>query len=286
MRYLAIQNASLLETLATMSPQSSKTTLRSWVKEGRVSVDGEIAKRADQEVQKGQKVEVGPRPNLVTKGVEIVYEDPHLIVINKPIGMLSVATAFEKGETAHAILKAKYRPKKVYVVHRLDQDTSGIMLFALSEKAWEKLKNTFEKHAIDRKYCALVEGTVQSRSGSWRSYLWEDPNYVVRSTPDPDKGRLAITHYRRKGISKKYTWLELTLETGRKNQIRVQCADAGHPVLGDAKYGATANPMKRLGLHAQYLAFDHPITGKKMTFNSKIPAAFQKIIDRLEEEDA
>jgi tRNA pseudouridine32 synthase/23S rRNA pseudouridine746 synthase/23S rRNA pseudouridine1911/1915/1917 synthase len=268
------ENASLLEALMRLSPESSKSTLRSWLKEGRVAVDGKTIKNGSTLVQKGQSIKISPKTPFTKGGIRILYEDSHLIVIEKPEGLLSVSTPFEKGKTAHAFLKEKYRPRKVYVVHRLDQETSGVMLFALTEKACRLLKDTFERHDIERVYWAIIEGAIVPPTGTWSSYLWEDSSYYVHSTSDSEKGQLAVTHYKVKVSSKHYSWLELKLETGRKNQIRVHCQDAGHPVVGDRKYGARTNPIKRLCLHAHTLAFRHPMTGKKMHFTSDPPETF------------
>lgn len=269
---------SLLNILIKISPQSSKSTLRSWLKDGRITVDGQIIKAGNTPVQQGQKILVESKPQMVANKLRIIYEDNDLVAIEKPEGLLSVATAFEKEETAHSLLKAKYRPRKVYVVHRLDQDTSGVMLFALSEKGYNGLKEIFEKHEIERKYCAIVEGRLDSKQGTWQSHLYEDANYIVHSTKDLHKGQLAITHYQVTASSSRYSRVELTLETGRKNQIRVHCSDAGHPVVGDKKYGAITDSLQRLCLHAFLLALKHPITGKQMRFASPIPQIFDRLI--------
>jgi tRNA pseudouridine32 synthase/23S rRNA pseudouridine746 synthase/23S rRNA pseudouridine1911/1915/1917 synthase len=268
----------LLEVLAELSPESSKTSQRSWIKEGRITVDGQVIKSPTAIIHAGQEVALGVRPKLIEEGkLRILYEDRHLVVIEKPTGLLSVATNFEKAETAHALLKKKYS-HKVFVVHRLDQDTSGVMLFALNETARDQLKLLFEKHEIVRSYTAIVEGHLETRSGTWQSYLREDENYVVYSTPETENSQLATTHYTVLSSSKRYTKLELNLETGRKNQIRVHCQDAGHPVAGDTKYGAQTNPIHRLCLHAHLLTFIHPITKQKMRFESPLPPIFQKIV--------
>ncbi len=268
----------LLEALALLAPQSSKTTLRSWLKEGRVVVDGHVEKVGSKLIKKDQILTIGGKPSPTIEGLRILYEDSHLIVIDKPNGLLSVAASFEKEKTAHAILKNHYRPRKIYVVHRLDQDTSGIMLFAFSDKAYEKLKKTFEEHDIEREYIAILEGRINETKGQWESYLYEDENYKVHETLDPDLGRLAITHFEVVDTNKYYSLVKFKLETGRKNQIRVQCKAAGHSVVGDIKYGAISNPLRRLCLHAQRLSFKHPITGKEMDFASPVPKEFNKLI--------
>lgn len=278
MKFVSSGDVMLLDALFQAAPNSSKTTVRSWLKKGRIYVDGQVVKAGNTLVNKGQTIEIKSRPHYFKKGVKILYEDQYLVAIEKPEGLLSVATAFQKDQTAHAFLKTRFRPKRIYVVHRLDQDTSGVILFALNKHALENLKAAFEKHEIERRYVAIVEGHLATQTGTWISYLYEDENYYVHSTKNKRKGQLAITHYKVCGISKKHTLLDLRLETGKKNQIRVHCQDAGHPVAGDQKYGAHSNPIKRLCLHAYYLSFKHPITQKIMRFESKVPVSFFRIV--------
>ena len=277
-QFIAEDNSSLLDLLAKKSPNSSKTTLRSWIKEGRVTVDGQIAKQGNDPINKGQQIALTSKQHLIEGTLRIFYEDAHFVANEKPVGLLSVATAFDKTETAHALVKRHYHPHKVYVVHRIDQDTSGVMLFALSEDGYNNLKELFKEHDIQRSYYAVVEGKLSPPKGTWQSYLYEDSQYVVHSTDDPAKGTIAITHYEVQKTSPRYTLLKLTLETGRKNQIRVHCRESGCPVVGDKKYGAVTNPIKRLCLHAATLEFAHPITGKKMSFNSPIPEKFYSLL--------
>lgn len=279
MKYIVPSDISLLEALHQISPQSSKNTLRSWIKEGRVQVDGIPVKNPLTIVVKDQKVELGQRKKTIRSGISILYEDSDFVILDKPKGLLSVATAFEKGETVHALLKEHYRPRKIFVVHRLDQDTSGVMVFAFNQETHNKLKDLFEAHKIERAYTAIVEGRVENSSGTWKSFQYEDSQYHVHETEDSTKGRLAVTHYKVLSFSKRYTLLELRLETGRKNQIRVHCESAGHPVVGDKKYGAQANPIKRLCLHAHLLAFQHPFTKKHMKFESPIPEEFHRCLN-------
>ncbi|MGK5594796.1 MAG: RluA family pseudouridine synthase [Parachlamydiaceae bacterium] len=268
----------LLEVLSVLAPDSTKTTLRSWVKQGRVTINGKACRRADIEVLPGQEVSVEPKQWVLGGNIKILYQDHHLIVIDKPEGILSVSSNFEKKETAHGYLKQHFAPSRIHVVHRLDQDTSGVMIFAVSEKARDRLKAMFEKHDLERSYIALVEGAFDEEKGTWQSYLYEDGNYYVRTTNNPEKGKLAITHFEVLNVKKNLSSLRLTLETGRKNQIRVHCKEAGHPVIGDKKYGAETNALKRLGLHAHYLSFKHPITGKVMAFTSPVPKEFNRYL--------
>lgn len=269
----------LLDALQRLAPDSSKTTLRSWIKQGRVFVEGIRASRPDLSVCCGQTVSLGVQPKRLPKGLSIIYQDQHLVAIDKPSGLLSVSTAFETEETAYALLKAHFKPQKVEVVHRLDQDTSGVMIFALSLKTRDVLKQIFEMHSLERLYIAVVEGYLEKASGTWESHLIEDPNYYVHSSQDLLVGKPAITHFRRIAGDARYTGLELTLETGRKNQIRVHCQDAGHPVVGDKKYGAKRNPLHRLCLHSHRISLVHPITGKKLVLVSPVPESFRSLIE-------
>lgn len=278
MKYSVPSDLSLLEALILLFPTSSKNTLRSWIKAGRVEVDRVVATHASLKVSKNQFITIGQRKKMIGPGIPIVYEDRHYIVVDKPTGLLSVASSFEKGETMHALLKEFYYPRKVHVVHRLDQDTSGIMLFAFNQEASEKLKDLFEVHAIDRAYTGIIEGRLSPPSGTWKSYQYEDAQYKVHETEDESKGRLAITHYRTLDSTKRYSLLELRLETGRKNQIRVHCQSAGHSIVGDKKYGAQTNPLKRLFLHAHLLAFEDPFNKKFMRFESPIPVEFNQLM--------
>lgn len=280
MKKIIDKDQTVFDALQALYPESSKTTIRSYLKEQRVKVDGRTCKIGTDLLKKGQTLEVGKKRNVIAEGVEILYQDPHLAVVFKPAGLLSVATDFEKNLTLHKILKEHFLPKTVEVVHRLDQDTSGVMVFALDKVTQEKLKDLFEKHEIEREYSALVEGKLTPESGTWSSYLYEDGNYVMHSTDNKRKGKLAVTHYKVEGYSKKFTRLTLNLETGKKNQIRVHCSDAGHPVAGDTKYGAESNPGKRLMLHAAKLGFFHPVKKKKMQFAVDPPESFDRVIPK------
>jgi 23S rRNA pseudouridine1911/1915/1917 synthase len=271
---------SLIEALSTLSPQSSKTTFKAWLKEGRVTVDGNRVQLLDMKLSSGQTIELGARAKFMQGGIRILYDDKALVIIDKPSGVLSVSTVFQKEETAHAYLKVKYRPRKIYVVHRLDQDTSGVMVFAFTEESNKALKETFKAHDIDRIYYAVVEGRMEETAGTWQAYLYEDANYVMHTTQDQQKGVLAITHYKVKARTRQYSLLELKLETGKKNQIRVHCQQAKHPIAGDKKYGAMTDPFKRLGLHAYLLAFKHPLTGRKISMTSPLPEVFEKVFPK------
>ncbi len=272
--------AQLLHRLQELYPDSSKATLRSWIKEGRILINEIPAQRSNDEIEDDALISLAAKPQRMPQGLKVVYQDRDVIAVEKPCGLLSVATNFETKKTVHAILKDHFRPKRVHVVHRLDQDTSGVLIFALNEPMRDQLKVIFEKHEIDRQYEAIVEGYVAEPKGRWESYLYEDAAYRVHSTQDPTGGEHAVTLFERLGILPNYTHLQLTLHTGKKNQIRVHCSDAGHPVAGDKKYGAQTDPAKRVLLHARRLSFLHPLTKKRLSFESPLPESFAKILKR------
>lgn len=267
----------LLKIMALLCPDSSKTRQREFISQGRVLVDGIVATRGDLIVEEGQKVELLDVRIKFIEGLKVFYEDAHLVVIDKPSGLLSVASNFEKEETVHALLKKHYAPHKVYVIHRLDFETSGLMVFAKTETAYERLKEELAERKMKREYVAVVEGTLTG-SGTWKSYLREDAAYHVHSFETPKEGcELAITHYESLKHNAHFSLLACRLETGKKNQIRVHAASASHPVVGDAKYGAKTNKLGRIALHAEKLSFSHPETKKMCTFSSPIPSQFHAL---------
>ena len=266
----------LIDILHTLSPDSSKNNLKSWVEKGRVLVDGRVVKKVHLLLEPGQEVSIGPKASFADEGIRIVYEDRYLVVLDKPEKILSVASLTEEDRTVHAILKRRLG-KMVYAVHRLDRDTSGLMMFTYTPDAKEAMKKQFEAHDVSRHYIALLEGHLEESQGTWKSYLQEDANYRVYSAPTGD---LAITHYEVIGEKPSFSCVRFTLETGRKNQIRVHASDAGHPIIGDKKYGARTNPYKRLCLHALQLEFFHPYLKKKMSFKSPPPAPFLPFIKK------
>ncbi len=278
MHIIAKTEGVLFDLLTQLAPDSSRQSLRSWLKQGRITVDGKVVKLANTPILPGQKIALEQKFTVLEENIRILYEDRDLVAIEKPNHLLSVATAFEKEKTAHDILKSHFHPRIVNIVHRLDQDTSGVMLYALSQEGYEGLKNLFEGHDIERCYYAVVEGRLTPPDGTWESYLYEDSQYMVHSTTDPRKGRIAITHFKTMRNSASYSLIQCKLETGRKNQIRVHARDHGHPVVGDTKYGSTKNPIKRLCLHAESIAFIHPISGKRMHFSAPYPELFNKLL--------
>jgi 23S rRNA pseudouridine1911/1915/1917 synthase len=273
----------LIDALRKMNPGSSLRTLKQWLKWGRVRVNGEVVRSATHEIRPTDKIEVS-REKIVPQlppEVSLVYEDQHIIVVEKSEGMLSVRTPSEQRDTVYAHLLKYLRTKnpraRLFVVHRLDRGASGLLVFAKNAAAQKQLKSLFAAHNIERKYIALVEGRLRRKDGTIRSYLAENVFHRVYSTNDKSKGKLAVTHYRVIKQAARYAMLEVTLETGRKNQIRVHLAETGHPIAGDKEYGAKTNPIGRLALHAALLGFAHPISRQKMQLTSPIPASFSAV---------
>jgi 23S rRNA pseudouridine1911/1915/1917 synthase len=211
----------------------------------------------------------------------IIYEDKDIIVIDKPAGMLSVSTGGGEENTAYRLVNDYLRNKRgrVWIVHRLDRETSGVMLFAKSEKIKLKLQDNWEDMAVVRGYVAVVDGKVKVPERKITSWLKQTKSLVVYSSNRENDGKLAITNYRVLQIADKFSLLELSLETGRKNQIRVHMKDIGHSVVGDKKYGSLTNPFNRLGLHASLLTIKHPTSGENMNFESGIPGVFIKLFN-------
>lgn len=278
MKTTAKAQTSLLQLLKELSPDSSNNTLRSWIEKGRVLIAGKVAEKANQPVQPGQEVSVGPRVQFAPSDIKILFSDEHIVVLEKPTGLLSVATDFQQEHTVHAILKRKRRPGRVFPVHRLDRDTSGVMIFAYTEAARDSIKEQFEKRTVEKVYMAIVQGKLAEKKGTWESFLEEDGNFFVASTRSKKGSKLAITFYEVVAENSRYTCVRLKPQTGRKNQLRVHCSEAGSPIVGDKKYGSKSNPIKRLCLHAQSISFSHPVLGKRIHFESSIPADFSTLV--------
>jgi tRNA pseudouridine32 synthase/23S rRNA pseudouridine746 synthase/23S rRNA pseudouridine1911/1915/1917 synthase len=263
----------LLEALKEGFPESSTNTLRSWIADQRITIHEKTVSHAKQMVYPGEMILLGKRKIYMEEGIEILYEDKQIIVLHKPAGILSVATDHDLVQNVHSYLKQRL-DRKVFPVHRIDRDASGVMVFAYTEEAQKLLKEQFEEHSILRSYIAVVEGELKPSQGTWQSYLYEDGNFFVRSIVNTDMGQKAITHYKVLQYGKKTTTLLVSLETGRKNQIRVHCSEAGHPILGDKKYKSKAKFESRVALHAYKLGFEHPIFKKPMVFEKTASREF------------
>jgi tRNA pseudouridine32 synthase/23S rRNA pseudouridine746 synthase/23S rRNA pseudouridine1911/1915/1917 synthase len=221
------------------------------------------------------------------RGLIILYEDNDILVVDKPAGLLTIGTDTEKIKTAYHALSNYVRKgcakssKHVYVVHRLDRETSGVLVFAKTREAKDRLQEEWQE--TEKKYLAVVHGSLAAKSGTITSYLTESKAHVVYATHDAAKGKLAHTAYRVLKETSEFSLLEIGLLTGRKHQIRVHLADKGHPVVGDAKYGSK-DSANRLALHAFSLAIKHPISGRPLRFESIFPGFLHKLIGGFEQE--
>ena len=281
----AKEQSALMPFLISSLPKKSRDNIKSLLRNRQVLVNGEPVSQFNHELKPGDTIVISPsRPTvgLMARNMRLVYEDEYLIVIDKNAGLLSMASDNEKYLTAYSILsnyvKSQKASNRIFIVHRLDRDTSGLMMFARSEKIQSLLQRDWKRNVTARTYVALVEGEVTEPQGVIKSYIYESRSLVMHSTKNPEKGELAITNYRLIKSGSDYSLLEVKLETGKKNQIRLHMQEIGHSIAGDKKYGAATSPIGRLGLHASVLAFIHPITGKEMRFESRIPAKFRRMV--------
>ncbi len=276
------ENSLLMDFLIRNLKNRSRDNIKSLLRFKQVRIDGQPVSRFDFPLHPGHKITISRNRNQAKADhvPAIVFEDEHLIIIDKEQGVLSIA-AHTGDKTAYSMLsdyvKRSHPKNRIFIVHRLDRDTSGLMMYAKSEKIQGLMQMNWKTAVSERMYLAVVEGIVEPAEGTVESYLFEDKNYLVHSTHDSTKGELASTSYRMLKHNKLYSLLEVNLLTGKKNQVRVHMKDIGHPVAGDKKYGATSNPAGRLCLHASVLGFRHPLTDKHLRFRSEMPAAFRRL---------
>jgi 23S rRNA pseudouridine1911/1915/1917 synthase len=279
--------AELLAYLFARHPQLKKGTVRQWLKHGSVYVNGSAVSRFDHVLEIGDVVSIRGKKESVSNALlpttlNILFEDASLVVIEKPAGLLSMANDTQRHKTAYAFLTDYVRRgnsrsnQRVWIVHRLDREASGLMVFAKSEAAKRTIQANWQ--TANKRYLAVVEGSPPEEQGELRSYLNECNPFKVFSAPSGEQTRLAITQYR---VIKRNTMralVELILQTGRRNQIRVQLADAGCPIIGDRKYGALTNPARRLALHASALRFHHPAGEELLQFESPLPRTLGRLV--------
>lgn len=265
----------VLAFLESHYPDVSKSRYKSWLKSKKILIDDRVAFSLHEKIDICSEVKVFFKRWYLPHGVEIVYLDPHLIVIDKPETLLSVDDDGKTGVSVHRILKEFFRKKKVFVIHRLDKETSGLMMFATEQKAYEKLKEMMRDRKIRRDYMAIVEGQCPHKK-------WRQINYLLplgknkmqvfeEKKPETEE---AETYFKVVNTHKKYTVLHAQLQTGKKHQIRCQLGFIGHPVIGDKKYGSKHNYLHRLGLHATKLTFMHPMTGDLICLDANFPEQF------------
>ena len=270
------QDGPLLETLVAAT--GNRTQIKQWLKLRRILVNGETARRHDDPLKQGDVISIGPvqqmRVSVSPRGLRIVFEDSAILVIDKPAGLLTIATDSERQQTAyfkateHVRQDARTIGDRVFIVHRLDRDTSGLLVFAKTENAKQALQDQWDE--VEKRYFAVVQGRLDLPSGTIESHLTETKAFQVFSGRQTQYSRHAITHYTVLESGDGISLLEIRTETGRKHQIRVHLADLGHPIVGDDRYGKKSTAA-RLGLHASFLRFAHPTTGKTMEFASPLP---------------
>ena len=273
--------AFIMEKMHGMSRNRAKALISNRV----VLVNNTITTHPLAELKPGDVVQLDRskhKKSFHCKELDIVFEDPYLFIIDKHPGLLSMSNN-SRQQTVQTVLN-RYLEKgggrnTSHLVHRLDRDTSGLMVYAKDVQTQQSLINSWQQLVSDRRYLALVKGEFEQPRGRVQSWLTEDKKFITHSSPVDNGGKYAVTHYNVLASSNGYSLVECELETGRKNQIRVHMAQLGHPVVGDRKYGSDEDPMRRLGLHAYMLCFTHPVTGKHLRFETPVPFCFEKLLN-------
>lgn len=281
--FLVTTPMGLLDFLLQHVKQSRNNTKMLLTKK-KILVDGVVVSQYDYMLQPKQVVSLSAIPvkqESLAKELDIIFEDAYLIAINKPSGLLTIGSDREKEKTAYRMLSdyvaQQDKRNRVYITHRLDRDTSGVLIILKDENLRDFMQDDWNKQVVTRRYIAVVEGKLANQSGMIRSWLKETRTNIMYSSSRPNDGQEAITHYRVLKESAYYTMVDVKIDSGRKNQIRVHMLDLGHPVIGDDKYGSPSNPLKRLGLHASLLEFYHPVSKQLMRIEAKTPKEFSKL---------
>ncbi len=280
------RECTLLEFLMNDVPGNSRTKAKKLLSLKMVFVDKVITTQFDTPLKPGQLVQIAQKGNpheLRNKFVEIVYEDAFIIVVKKAPGIVSVPIPGSRETSVKSILdeyvKRRNNRFSVHTIHRLDRGTSGIMMFAKRREIQQTIIQHWHEAVTDRRYVAVVEGKMEKDKGIVTSWLSNDKTYVVFSSPVDNGGKYAVTHYKTLKRNEQFSLVELRLETGRTNQIRVHMKELGHPVVGDEKYGQPSTLVNRLCLHAFKLFFVHPVTGELLKFETDIPEEFKKLVN-------
>lgn len=275
-KYIVKENEILIEFLKKMFSNLSKNSVKSLLHNEKVFVNGNMTTKYNYELNVGDVVEIREK---VAKNIDIIYEDKDIIVINKPSGLLTVATEKEKNKTAYHLvmeyLKKKNKNNRIFIIHRLDKYTSGIIMFAKNERAKHLYQDNWNDIVKKRCYYAVIDGKMENKEGTIKSYLKENGN-MVYSVKDRS-GKLAITEYKVLKERKNISLLDINLKTGRKNQIRVHMKENKTPILGDLKYGEKSKLINRLALHAYKLELVNPVTKKLLTFEINMPNEFKML---------
>lgn len=277
------EETTLLPFLLLRVRDKSRNTVKGLLSRRQVLVDGEVVTRFDAPLAPGQRVELLPKDSAGAAELPfpILYEDTGLIAVDKPAGLLSMGNERERRRTAYRAVsdyvKAREPGRRIFIVHRLDRDTSGVLVFAKDEKLKRALQDNWENVAKKRGYLAAVEGTLPRREGMVRSYLHETATHLVYSGPRGRQAKEAVTRYRMVAENRGYTLAAVEIDTGRKNQIRVHMQDLGCPIAGDRQYGAQTDPMGRLALHADVLVLTDPRTRRALTLRAPLPLPFRRL---------
>lgn len=266
--------STVLESLKKLYPDSSNQSLDKWIRQGRVLINGKQAKKKSQLLRASDQLTLTKKKNFKIP-FEIFYSDPHIIVVDKPANLLSVASLDPTEKSVHKYLKNYLKSEKIAPLHRLDKEVAGPLIFVKNKSSFDLFKDLFLTRSIHREYRAIVCGHLSKPKGTFESFLKEGKGYKVSSTSE-DEGKKAITHYEVLSESEHYSLLKIKLETGRKNQIRVHLYENQTPILGDKKYGDVRPSFKGLALYAHSLSFVHPVTNKEMHFESLPPFIFNR----------
>lgn len=281
--HLVVEEAApLLEYLLT-HVRESRTKVKAILRGRGIKVGGKTVTQFDYPLQPGMRVSVSKTPRNNTfrsRYVNIVYEDRWLVVVEKNIGILSMAAGHSSLNVKSVLDDYFHKDRqrcRAHVVHRLDRDTSGLMVYAKDIETEQIFEHHWHDIVYDRRYVAVVSGEMESDEGTVANWLKDNKAYITFSSPVDNGGKYAVTHYHVLDRTTEHSLVEYRLETGRKNQIRVHSADMGHPVCGDVKYGNGDDPVHRLCLHAYRLCFTHPVTGEPMEFETPVPVAFRRL---------
>lgn len=267
-----------------------RTRVKQLLKYRSISIKSKPVDSHDHPLHPGDRISLSfekkTTPGIAPKfGMQILYEDDAVLVIDKPAGLLTIGTEKERTKTAYFQLNEYLRERnpdkkeRVFIVHRLDRETSGLIVFAKNETVKRRLQEKWDD--VEKRYLAVVEGVPKKQEDTIAGYLNESSTLRVYESKDSRNAKYAVTKYKVLKSSQEYSLLEVDLDTGRKHQIRVHCSGIGHPVAGDRKYGAETDPMKRLALHAYRLFFSHPLTKKRLEFESKPPHVFDHLLSRM-----
>lgn len=275
----------LYDFLRSKLSNESKNNIKSLLLRKNVYVNDKLQTKYNYELHKGDIISIKTSQFIDEETnikLKIIYEDKDIIVVDKPSGILTISTEKEKNLTIYHLvmnyLKSKNKNNKVFIIHRLDKDTSGILIFAKSEKIKNLFQNKWNDIIKERRYYAIVLNKLKDKQGIIKSYLKENKNHIVYSTNDKVNGKLAITEYKVIKEIEKYALLDINIKTGRKNQIRVHLSDLSSPIIGDKKYGCENKLIKRLALHAYKLKLIDPRNGKITQFTSDLPLEMKKIV--------